>query len=447
MKKPERLLGLFDVSVLMVSLVLGMGIFRTPINVAAAVSSPVIYFLSWVAGGVVAFCGALTYAEIGNRLPVTGAYYKVFSYAYHPSIAFSINCIIIVSNAATLGGVALIGGEYITGVIFPGRDPAGLQTIQLVIAIFSVLLFYGVNLLGLKTSAHTQNVLTVVKVLLVIALIMPLFFADTPPIQFHNTHVSESVWSYLRSFGIGFVAVSFTYGGYQQTINFGEEIRKPQKTLPRAIFIGISIILLLYLLINLAYVKVIGYDALGKSTNIAAIMAGKVFGHASETILSVLLFLSVLAYVNVLLMSNPRVMSAMSTDKILPAAFNRRNDKTGVLATSLSVFAALCIIIVFWAKTFDTILNFTIFLDCFGMVLSSASIFILRKRNTHPEGIEFYKMKWYPVIPVIFILAYTFVGVSIFVTDIEISLIALAVLLVFMVIYFAFIGNRQRKKN
>ncbi|HRP17903.1 MAG TPA: amino acid permease [Ginsengibacter sp.] len=111
-RKPARFLGLFDVSALMVSFVLGMGIFRTPVNVAAAIDSPLIYFLSWIAGGVVAFCGALTYAEIGSRLPVTGGYYKVFSYAYHPSIAFGINCIILVSNAATLGAVALVGGEY-----------------------------------------------------------------------------------------------------------------------------------------------------------------------------------------------------------------------------------------------------------------------------------------------------------------------------------------------
>lgn len=448
MKKPARLLGLFDVSVLMVSFVLGMGIFRTPVNVAAAISSPFIYFLSWITGGIVAFCGALTYAEIGSRLPVTGGYYKVFSYAYHPSIAFSINCIIIVSNAATLGGVALIGGEYITGVVFPHSDPATLQNIQLVIAIVSVILFFSVNLLGLKTSATTQNVLTIIKVLLMIVLIAPLFFVhESPSTVSISTQTPQSFLAYLKAFGVGFVAVSFTYGGYQQTINFGEEIRRPQKTLPRAIFIGISIILILYLLINWAYVSVIGYDNLGRSTNIAAIMAGKVFGHASETILSVLLFLSVLAYVNVLLMSNPRVMAAMSIDKILPPAFNRRNAKTGVLTTSLSVFTIICVIIIFWAKKFDTILSFTIFLDSFGMVLSSASIFILRKRRTHPEGVSFYKMKWFPVLPVIFIAAYSLVGISIFVNNTPLSLIALAVLSAFIIIYFATMRTHKLKNS
>ena len=116
---PKNKLGLFDFTMIVVSLVIGMGIFRTPANVAAASPTPFIFFVAWIAGGLVALCGALTYAEIGSRLPVMGGYYKVFSYAYHPSIAFAINCIIIVSNAASGAAVALVGGEYITGVIFP----------------------------------------------------------------------------------------------------------------------------------------------------------------------------------------------------------------------------------------------------------------------------------------------------------------------------------------
>lgn len=444
--KPTHLLGLFDVSVLMVSFVLGMGIFRTPVNVAAAIDSPLIYFLSWVAGGVVAFCGALTYAEIGSRLPVTGGYYKVFSYAYHPSIAFGINCVIIISNAATLGAVALVGGEYITGVLFPHSDPATLLKYQTTIALVSIVLFYGINLLGLKMSARAQNVLTIIKVALVLALISPLFFETGTKVDlFAGSAHSQNFLAYLKAFGIGLVAVSFTYGGYQQTINFGEEIKHPQKTLPRAIFIGIAIILVLYLLINYAYVKVIGYEALGHSTNIAAIMASKVFGPAAEKILSVLLFLSVLAYVNVLLMSNPRVMAAMSDDKILPAAFNKRNPKTDVLTTSVSVFAAVSALIVFWAKEFDTILSFTILLDCFGMSLSAAAIFILRKRTRHLDDTGIYKIKWYPLLPLIFIAAYTFVGISIIITERKTGLTALGVLAAFLLIYFLFAGKKQQK--
>jgi APA family basic amino acid/polyamine antiporter len=442
-------LSLFDLTMIVVSLVIGMGIFRTPVNVAKAVDTPFIFFGAWIAGGLIALCGALTYAEIGSRLPVTGGYYKVFSYAYHPSIAFGVNCLILVSNAASLAAVGLVGAEYITGILIPNskdaiwlQDTANaqqVQTIQIIIAIAAILIFYGVNLLGLKMSARAQNILTVVKITMILLLITPLFFAtqSSASLAEVTTSASPVFTEYIKAFGIGLVAVSFTYGGYQQTINFGAEVHRPNKNLPRGIFLGMFIIIALYLTINYAYVKVIGFEELKTSKNIAAIMASKIFGINAERVLSVLLFFSVLAYVNVLLMSNPRVMAAMSDDKILPASFKKRNTRTDVLTTSLSVFAGLCVLIVFWAKEFDTILSFTIFLDCFGMILSAGSIFILRKRTAHLNGSGIYVMKLYPLLPLIFIAAYTFVMISLLVTQTRLCLIGLAVLAGFIGIYFA----------
>src|SRR6476661_10359926 len=114
-------------------------------------------------------------------------------------------------------------------------------------------------------------------------------------------------------------------------------------------------------------------------------------------------------------MSNPRVMQAMSEEGVLPVTFGKRTKTTNVLFVSLSVFAAMCSLIVFWAKSFDEILSFSIFLDCFGMVLSASTIFILRRRTAHLDNTGIYKMKLYPLMPVLFILAYIFVGISIFI--------------------------------
>jgi APA family basic amino acid/polyamine antiporter len=435
MRKQTKL-NLFDFTMIVVSLVIGMGIFRTPVNVAHAVYTPFIFFSSWLAGGLIALCGALTYAEIGSRLPVTGAYYKIFSYCYHPSFAFAVNCIILVSNAASLAGVALIGAEYITGVVFPSAsDP---QTIEVIIAVVCIFIFYGINLMGLKMSSRTQNILTLVKISLILCLILPLFFATHGPGPAAANHltVSPTTLEYLKSFGIGLVAVSFTYGGYQQTINFGAEVNRPGKTIPRGIFIGIFIILCLYLTINYAYVRVIGFENMKNARNIAAIMASYVFGEAAGKILSVLLFLSVLAYVNVLLMSNPRVMYAMSEDGVLPALFRKRSPRTDALTASLSIYAGLCMLIVFWAKQFDQILSFTIFLDCIGMMFSAGTIFILRKRTTNPDQDSIFTMKLYPLQPIIFISAYLFVAISIFADKPKTALTGLSVLATFILIYF-----------
>ena len=142
----KQKLNLFSFTMIVVGLVIGMGIFRTAATSAKDAIAPSVYFSAWIVGGIVAMCGALTYAEIGSRYPVTGGYYKVFSYAYHPSIAFAINCIILISNAASLSGVALIGSGYIAK-LFPGHSWTDIDKALLSVA--AILIFYFINLRGL----------------------------------------------------------------------------------------------------------------------------------------------------------------------------------------------------------------------------------------------------------------------------------------------------------
>jgi basic amino acid/polyamine antiporter, APA family len=437
-------LGLFSITMIVIGLVIGMGIFRTSRDAASAALNPMIFFGAWIVGGLVAFCGALTYAEIGSRYPVTGGYYKIFSYAYHPSIAFAINCIILISNAASLSGVALIGSEYIAPLVF---GTGATDITRALIAMFAIILFYGVNLMGLHMSSRTQNVLMIIKLSMLVILIGSIFMP-----HIYNTAPQPTVdldtvgfGSILLSFGIALKATSFTYGGYQQTINFGEEVENPQRNIPRGIFIGITIIVALYLAVSYAYYKVIGFNELKETSGIAAIIAEKMFGATGKYISSILLFISVLAYVNVLLLSNPRVMYAMSEDGILPKAFRKKDEKRDVLTVSLTVFAAICVIVLFFAKKFNEILSFTIFLDSIGMATSAATIFILRKRTRHLDAKGIYSMKLYPLLPIIFILAYLFVGVVIAIEDFKYAIIGSSVFAAFLLIYF--IANRIRKSK
>jgi basic amino acid/polyamine antiporter, APA family len=436
MRTPKTKLKLFDFTMIVVSLVIGMGIFRTATDSAEKALTPTIYFSAWIIGGLVALCGALTYAEIGSRLPVTGGYYKIFSYAYHPSIAFAINCIILISNASSLAIVALIGAGYLQDALFP-HAAAYIKT---VIAIVAIILFYGVNLLGLKMSAKTQTILMLFKIAMILFMIAGLFF---PATYANNTTIfstSETSFSkVVLSFGAAMVAVSFTYGGYQQTINFGNEVAQPQKNISKGIFIGIFIILVLYLLVNLSYYKVVGFDWMQhrpEGKQIGTELARKMVGNTGATAFSALLFFCVLTYVNALLLSNPRVMAAMSDDGVLPKAFAKQTAKKEVLFTSLTIFSALCIVILFFSDAIDNLLKFTMFLDCFGMVLSAATIFVLRKKTKHLNNTGIYQIKLFPLLPILFIVAYTFVAVSIFITSTQLSLIALAVLAGFIGIYF-----------
>lgn len=431
-------LKLFDITMIVVGLVIGMGIFRTAATSAKAAGDPAIYFGAWIVGGLIALCGALTYAEIGSRHPVTGGYYKIFAYAYHPSVAFSVNCIILISNAASLAGVALIGAGYMSRLFLPEAS----DTINAAIAIAAILLFYGINLLGLRMSASTQNVLMIIKIAMVLLLISALFFPQAHAPVTVATQTPLKGMDAVKAFGLALIAVSFTYGGYQQTINFGSEVSNPSQTIPRGIFRGITIIIVLYMLVNMAYFKVLGFEQLQQQKEIAGVVVTRLLGNTAGNVFSGLLFISVLAYVNVLLLSNPRVMFAMSEDGVLPAVFAKTAPRRQVLTVSLTVFAAICIVILLFANTFDKILGFTIFLDCFGFATSAGAIFLLRRKTRHLDHTGIYKMKAFPLMPVIFIAAYVFIGINIAIDTPLTALTGIGVLAACVLIYFITVKNK-----
>lgn len=442
----KKLLSLFDLTMIVIGLVIGMGIFRTASDSARAALTPSVFFVSWIVGGFIALCGALTYAEIGSRYPITGGYYKIFATCYHPSIAFAVNCIILISNAASLSGVALIGSEYLSiDVLKPVFGWEITDIGQSFIAMGAIIAFYGINLMGLRMSSTTQNILMMIKIGMILLIVAAIFFPSS-----HVASVIEvpkgdfTFMDYVKSFGLALIAVSFTYGGYQQTINFGDEVKEPQKNLPRGIFIGIMVIILLYLSVSYAYFNVIGFEELKTTKGIAAIVAERMFGPTGKFAFSILLFIAVLAYVNVLLLSNPRVMFAMSEDGILPKSFSKKDAKRDVLTVSLTVYALISVVILFFADTFDKILGFTIFLDSIGMAFSAATIFIIRKRTKHFDKSQIYSMKFFPLMPIVFIAAYIFVATSIAIDQPETALTATAVLASFLIIYFV---TRKKKPN
>jgi basic amino acid/polyamine antiporter, APA family len=278
---------------------------------------------------------------------------------------------------------------------------------------------------------------------MLVLLISSIFFVPHNPGSYTAPEGPLSSLSVIQSLGLILIAVSFTYGGYQQTINFGDEVHEPRRTIPRGIFIGILLIITLYLAVSYAYYNAIGFNELKTSKNIAGIVMEKMFGPSGATATSILLFIAVLAYVNVLLLSNPRVMYAMSRDRILPKAFAEKNEKKDVLTVSLTVFAALGIVVLFFAKKFEEILSFTIFLDSIGMASSAATIFILRKRTKHLDGTGIYKMRLFPLMPLVFIAAYVFVGISIAVDTPRLALIGTAVFSAFLLLYFAVRGLKK----
>ncbi|MFT3845672.1 MAG: amino acid permease [Lacibacter sp.] len=443
MTKSNSQLNLFDISLIVVSLVIGMGIFRNPASVAATSGTVSIFFFLWVAGGLIALFGALTYAEIGQRMPAMGGYYKIFAHCYHPAVGFSVNAIILISNAASLAIVALIGADYVSDLLF--GKPSGIF-FNTMVAIVAVAVFFSVNMMGLKTSSRTQNVLTVVKMALIVLLIAavlkgvviePHGYEEGSP--FYTLNDKSAVSLFL----ISLIPVCFAYGGYQQTINFGAEV-KDSKSIPKGIIIGIIIVIAMYLLINVAYTKVIGYDKMKNASAIGALLCEAWFGKAGGKVFDALMFISVMAYVNIVLMSNPRVMYAMSEDKVFPKIFSYRHPKTGALVPGLIVFSLVTIIVAFFGKGVDNILNFTMFLDSIGMSTSAATLFILRKRKENEVMVTGNWNKFTPILAGFFVFSYFMIAVGVVIKDVRAAFIGTGLLAFFLLIYFLFYYKKKK---
>jgi APA family basic amino acid/polyamine antiporter len=266
----------------------------------------------------------------------------------------------------------------------------------------------------LKTSSRTQNILTVVKISLILLLISSLFKGVTVPPHGVN---EGKIYTYDGTNGallllVSLVSVFFTYGGYQQTINFGSEV-KSGKIMQKGIVVGILVVLFLYLTINYTYIKVIGFDQMKNANAIGSLLFEAWFGKLGAKVFDFAMVLSVLAYVNVILMSNPRVMFAMSEDKVLPAIFQKKHPKTEALVPGLTLFAFTTILVTFFGKGVDDVLSFSIFLDCLGMSTSAATLLILRRKNQGDGSVTGYLKRWTPVFCVIFVCAYAFVAVAV----------------------------------
>lgn len=410
--KPK--LGLFDLTMIVVSLVIGMGIFRTPVEVAQKAQVPLIFFAAWIVGALASLCGALTFAEIGSRYPVAGGFYRIFSHCYHPAFAFMVNWMTVISNAGSTAIVAIIGAEYINPILLPDLDrELGIK----ITTISAIAVLYGINLIGIKMSARALNVLMIIKIILIAMLISCVFFA--PPVPAAPAATAQlSGTDLVKAFWLCFVPVFFTYGGYQQSMNFGSDVPNASRTMPRAIFYGIAIILVLYLLANLSFFRVLGFEGLQTSTTLAADVARVLLGNSASKVIAVIMFLSVMAYVNASIMSNPRVYYAMAEERVLPPIFKQLNERTQVQEFGVSVFVAFMVITLFLTASFSKVLNYVMFFDSIAMVTASASIFILRHRaRKHGEKEGIYIMKGYPWLPAIFIIAYTLVNVSVMVSN------------------------------
>lgn len=428
-------LNKWDLTMIVVNLVIGVGIFRSPQLVAQQAHTSYIFFAAWIAGGIVSFCGALTFAEIGSRYPNAGGFYKLFSYCYHPAFAFMMNWVLIINNAAACAGVAIMGAEYISPILLPFslQNQTGITIIVMSI----LLLLYIINLLGIRTGANVQNILSIIKIGMIVVFCSAIFIENPGRVPNLRVVTDLDAMSGFKAFGLSLIAIFFSYGGYQQTINFGSDIQNPIKNIPKAIFTGVSIVVVLYLCLNLAYYQVLGFAGIESSKLLASEIGRFLFGEIGGKVASILLFVSIIGFLNVTIMSNPRMYYAMAEDKVLPDIFKQVNSRTQSQPFALSFFILLSLLAYFFAQTFENIVNYVMFIDTLSLASAAFALFILRKKM---KDIDYqgFKIRFYPLIPIVFIIMILICTFSLLRTELDKCLIASGLFLLGYPLYWVF---------
>ncbi|TDE18233.1 APC family permease [Dyadobacter psychrotolerans] len=425
-------IGVFDLGMIVISLVIGIGIFRTPAIVARQAGTQEIFFSAWIAGGVVSLLGALVFAEIGSRHHFPGGFYKLISTAFHPLYSFMINWVIVLTYGAGMAGVALIGSEYINPLL---PDSLHSQTGIQGTAVVTLLFFYTINMLGIKSGSRTQNLLSTLKILMMLVLCTGIFYSQPVKLILAPKPLPQTN-NWLTAFGASLIAVFYTFGGYQQTLNFGADIKDPVRNTPRGIFLGIFLILGLYLALNYTYFNVLGFDGLKNSNLIAADTARVLFGPWGEIFFSVAIFVSVLGFINATMLSLPRVYYALADDNILPPIFKKVNSKTQVQEFALTFLIVTTLISLLMLDTFEQIVNYVMSVDSIALASAAATIFVFRKQAGKPDLHKGFKMTGYPILPAFFVLFLLTVAVNVIVTDPSSALVGWGLFLGGVPLYF-----------
>jgi basic amino acid/polyamine antiporter, APA family len=434
----RRDLGIFSCTLMVVGGIIGSGIFFTPAEVARALPTGGWILAVWAIGGVVALAGALAYAELGAMMPDAGGAYVYIREAFGPLAAFLCGWMtLLMISTGALAAVAMGFSGYVERYV--DLEPLGGR---IGMATLTILVLGVTNYIGVKPGAALQNALTVAKIVALGALIVagfalwnkvgaPLPVADAPPPR-------SSIFS---GFAAAFVAVLFTIGGWQQLNMVAGEIKRPEWTIPRALTLGIAIVIAIYLGANAVYVHVLGRDGLAASAAVAADTAVRLVGPTGGTLITVGAMLSILGFVNVVLLGNSRIPFAMARDGAFLAAAGRIHPRYRTPHVAIGIMVLWSLVLLYGTRgEIGSLLSGVVFADWIFFGLGGASVFVLRK--TRPDAVRPYKSLGYPALPALFVLAAAIGIVSAYVAAPKTSMFGTLLLLAGVVVHLL-----TRRKN
>jgi APA family basic amino acid/polyamine antiporter len=408
----RRDLGLWGAVAIVVGTVIGSGIFLVPKAMILNVGSPGMVFAVWVFGGILTMFGALTYAELAAALPEAGGEYVYLREAYGPFFGFLYGWTQTwVAKSASIATLAT-GFFYYLANFQPGLEkvlwsvpiplgaggPLEIRSGQL-LAMAVILFLAVVNYFGVKIGGGVQIAVTIIKVALIFAIIVIGLGSGQGNIANYTTSIP--VTGGFSGFFAALVAALWAYDGWNNVNMVSSEIRNPQRNLPLALIGGVGLVILIYLLTNLAYFYVLSASEVAASDRVAAAMIRKVVGQGGANAVSIAAMISIFAALNGSILSGARVPYALARDGYFfkpVARVHPEHHTPGVAVALLSSWSALLVL----SGRYDQLYTMAIFSSWILYAMATAAVLVLRK--TKPDLPRPYRTLGYPVVPILFVL-------------------------------------------
>ena len=404
--EPTKRLTAFSAIAIIVGIVIGAGIFKTPSMVAGVTGDAGWLLVAWTLGGLISLAGALCYAELATTYPHAGGDYHFLARAFGKDISFLYAWAkATVINTGSIALLAFVFGDYMTKAINLGPYSSAIWAVGVVVVLTAI------NLIGISATSWVQTLLTLIEVtgLILVAIAGFYISGDAPasPAFFSSTPS-------LGMFGLAMVFVLLTYGGWNEAAYISAEVRGGRRAIVPVILISILILTLIYLLVNIALLAGLGLEGLSKSSAVAADLMGKAFGPWGERTLGVFVAVAALTSINATMIVGARTNYALGRDWAALRFMGhweggRGSPIRGYMVQSV-ISLALVIFGIWQTDGFGVMVEFTAPVFWFFLFLVGVSVFVMRVRD--PKADRPFKVPLYPFTPILFVLTCAYLTYS-----------------------------------
>jgi APA family basic amino acid/polyamine antiporter len=456
MTLPRRQLGIAITAAIVVANMIGTGVFTSTGFQAHDLHDPATILIAWVVGGVLALCGAASYAELGSMMPRAGGEYVYLREAFHPAVGFMSGWVSLTAGfSAPIAASALAFANYLAKLV-PGLgteatwltaslDLGGhhIFTFALgakqAVAIGLIVVITLLHSFDTKVGGWVQTAFTAAKVLLIVGFVAAGLLVGSG--DWHNLHSQHGGLDNLgtKSFAMALMYVSFAYSGWNAAAYVAGEVVRPEKTLPRALLIGTGIVMALYVLLNLVFLYAVPSDTLAGPSDgfnpvieVGDVAARQLFGDRAGQFVTSVIALALVSTVSAMVMAGPRVYAAMAGDGALPRVLGRYS-KRGVPTVAVVTQGVLGILFV-CVGDLGQLIRFVGFMLALCAMLAIIALFVLRYRGVRAP----YRTFGYPVTPVLFIVLSCWIAYAQITEHLKESLVVVGVLAVGAALYALF---------